>query len=329
MIWKVLPAAVAEPLASSLKTWKRSWTGCAVASVTGEPGAGKSRLCFEFAERWRARGVPVREAHGVSHGRLLPLLPVVELLRSYFDVTEHDAPRVARNKIAGALLLLDRTLEPVLPVVFELLGIGEGAPAAGAAPGERGERQLIDVVQRLIRGSAPCRSTQPSLVFVPRRRLPCVVVHDQRTAAGDRVHLPRAEPDDVAEPVVHPDLKRAANHSVRFAQHTVAKTSALDPFESEPRAPAERRVRATYFIGRLRDRPLLLGRQTIETLDLGEKLPLRRRHRGPGIGGGIVAFGAHDGCTEISTGTQTCPWIALPDEGGETVTTSALSIQSK
>src|SRR5262245_5266749 len=45
----------------------------AVVGVVGEPGAGKSRLCFEFTERWRARGVPVREAHGVSHGRLLPL----------------------------------------------------------------------------------------------------------------------------------------------------------------------------------------------------------------------------------------------------------------
>src|SRR5262249_17738346 len=104
-------------------------------------------------ERARARGVPVREAHGVSHGRLLPLLPVVELLRSYFDVTEHDPPRVARNKIAGALLLLDRTLEPALPAIFDLPGIGEAARAGASPPGEGREPQLLDVARRLIRGS--------------------------------------------------------------------------------------------------------------------------------------------------------------------------------
>ncbi|HWP66040.1 MAG TPA: adenylate/guanylate cyclase domain-containing protein, partial [Candidatus Limnocylindria bacterium] len=124
----------------------------AVVGVVGEPGAGKSRLCFEFVERARARGVPVREAHGVSHGRLLPLLPVVELLRDYFDVSEQDPPRVARNKIAGALLLLDRSLEPALPAVLDLLGIAD-AERTPAPSGERRERQLVDVARRLIQGT--------------------------------------------------------------------------------------------------------------------------------------------------------------------------------
>jgi class 3 adenylate cyclase len=48
-----------------------------VVGVVAPPGVGKSRLCFEFAERCRARGVPVYEARGVAHGRQIPLLPML------------------------------------------------------------------------------------------------------------------------------------------------------------------------------------------------------------------------------------------------------------
>src|SRR5205807_116671 len=40
-----------------------------VIGVVAEPGTGKSRLCHEFAERCRARGIAVHEAHGVAHGK--------------------------------------------------------------------------------------------------------------------------------------------------------------------------------------------------------------------------------------------------------------------
>ena len=46
-----------------------------VVGVVADPGLGKSRLCFEFVERCRARGITVYEAHGVSHGKLIPFLP--------------------------------------------------------------------------------------------------------------------------------------------------------------------------------------------------------------------------------------------------------------
>src|SRR5262245_59002613 len=57
-----------------------------VVGVVGEPGLGKSRLCFEFSERCRASGITAHEAHGVSHGKLTPFLPVLELFRSFFCI---------------------------------------------------------------------------------------------------------------------------------------------------------------------------------------------------------------------------------------------------
>jgi class 3 adenylate cyclase len=48
-----------------------------VVGIVADAGTGKSRLCYEFVERCRAREIPVYEAHGVSHGKLIPFLPVL------------------------------------------------------------------------------------------------------------------------------------------------------------------------------------------------------------------------------------------------------------
>ena len=85
-----------------------------VAGVVADPGVGKSRLCMEFTEHCRSRGIAVFEAHGVSHGKAIPLLPILELFRGYFGITEHDSDQAAREKIARRILLLDETLQDAL-----------------------------------------------------------------------------------------------------------------------------------------------------------------------------------------------------------------------
>src|SRR5262245_48320330 len=62
-----------------------------VVGIVGEPGVGKSRLCFEFLEHCRARGLAIFEAHGVPHAKALPLLPMLELFRTFFGSTEQDS----------------------------------------------------------------------------------------------------------------------------------------------------------------------------------------------------------------------------------------------
>jgi len=43
-----------------------------------------------------ARGISVRRTTGVSHGREVPLLPILSLLRDYFGITEGISPSQAR-----------------------------------------------------------------------------------------------------------------------------------------------------------------------------------------------------------------------------------------
>jgi class 3 adenylate cyclase/predicted ATPase len=120
-----------------------------VVGIVGEPGVGKSRLCFEFLERCRVRGLPIFEARGVAHGKSLPLLPMLELFRSFFGITEEDTDQAAREKIAGRYVLLDESLRELLPLVFDLLGVSDPErPAPPMEPDAR-QRQLVGIVKRV------------------------------------------------------------------------------------------------------------------------------------------------------------------------------------
>src|SRR5262249_34779720 len=118
------------------------------------PGVGKSRLCFESAERCRARGLPVYETRGVAHGKQIPLLPMLELFRAFFGITRRDAERVAREKIAGRLLLLEETLRDELPLVFDLLGVSDPEHPAPTMDPEALQRRLFAVPRRIVHAAA-------------------------------------------------------------------------------------------------------------------------------------------------------------------------------
>ncbi len=122
-----------------------------VVGVVAEAGTGKSRLCEEFVERCRDRGLAVRVGRGLAHGRLLALHPLIELLQEVFGLTDRDAPREARQKIAGALVLVDRRLQDSLGLFFDFLGVPDPErPAPVAEPADL-NRQLFAAIARLLR----------------------------------------------------------------------------------------------------------------------------------------------------------------------------------
>jgi class 3 adenylate cyclase/tetratricopeptide (TPR) repeat protein len=125
-----------------------------VVGVVGEAGVGKSRLCHEFVERCRRRGIPVYEAQCQAHGSAIPFLPVLQMMRSYFGIAEHDPDQQAREKIAGRLLLLDDAFAESLPLVFDFLGVADPhRPAPRMDPDAR-QRALLEMVKRLVHTSS-------------------------------------------------------------------------------------------------------------------------------------------------------------------------------
>ena len=94
-----------------------------VVAVVGEPGVGKSRLFWEFAHSHRTRGCLVLESASVSYGKATTYLPVIELLRGYFQIEPRDDTRKIREKVTGKLLSLDRALELIAPPMFSRLDV--------------------------------------------------------------------------------------------------------------------------------------------------------------------------------------------------------------
>ena len=122
-----------------------------VVGVVAGPGVGKSRLCFEFVERCRARGIFVNEGHCPPHGRVIPYLPVLELFRGYFRIIDQDTDEEARRKIAGTLLLLDEGFRETLPLVFEFLAVPDPERPAPKMDPEAKQQRLLGFLSEVVR----------------------------------------------------------------------------------------------------------------------------------------------------------------------------------
>jgi tetratricopeptide (TPR) repeat protein len=122
-----------------------------VVGVVAGPGVGKSRLCHEFAERCRARGIEVFSCHGLAHAQSVPFVPTLEILRSLFGITEGDDQAVARATIEQTVLELDGSLGDALPLLFDFLGVADPERPTPAMDPEARQRQLFGTLNRLRR----------------------------------------------------------------------------------------------------------------------------------------------------------------------------------
>jgi class 3 adenylate cyclase/tetratricopeptide (TPR) repeat protein len=124
-------------------------TGTAV-GVVAEPGIGKSRLYHEFAQRCRSEGFEVFEAQAQAHGKSIPFMPILQMLRSFYGIADQDPEQLAREKIAGRSLLLDPGFAEDLPLIFDFLGVPDPErPLPRLNPDAR-QRALADFLCRLV-----------------------------------------------------------------------------------------------------------------------------------------------------------------------------------
>jgi len=121
-----------------------------VVAVVGEPGVGKSRLFWELLHSHRVHGWLIVQSASVSYGKATAYLPVIELLRGYFEIDSRDDPRKIREKVTGKILTLAPALGPAVPALLALLDVPvEEATWQALDPLQR-RHQTLDAVKRLL-----------------------------------------------------------------------------------------------------------------------------------------------------------------------------------
>ena len=134
-----------------------------VVGIVGEPGVGKSRLCYELTQAQRLHGWLTLESSPIAYGKDTPYLPVIDLFKIYFQLDAGDEPKTIRDKVMDKFRLLDEGLMPTLPAVLALLDVPVEDPhwQALEAP-QRRQRTLEACTRLLLRAS----QAQPVLVVV-------------------------------------------------------------------------------------------------------------------------------------------------------------------
>jgi predicted ATPase/class 3 adenylate cyclase len=120
--------------------------------LKGEPGVGKTRLCYEFSRSSRLGGCLILKAAATSYGAAIPWLQLANLLREFFEIGD-DHPDQVRAKVITKLHDLEIELLPhLVPLLACLEAVSDDQEWGGLEPKARRARihdALVAVLKRL------------------------------------------------------------------------------------------------------------------------------------------------------------------------------------
>jgi tetratricopeptide (TPR) repeat protein len=94
-----------------------------VIGVMGEPGVGKSRLVSRFRESLPAEEYTCIEGGCIHFGDTIPYLPILDMLRNYFDISEDENETTIKKKINDRVTQLSGQLDHILSPLHEVLSL--------------------------------------------------------------------------------------------------------------------------------------------------------------------------------------------------------------
>jgi class 3 adenylate cyclase/tetratricopeptide (TPR) repeat protein/ribosomal protein L40E/energy-coupling factor transporter ATP-binding protein EcfA2 len=94
-----------------------------VVGIVGEPGVGKSRLLLQLRAVLTHGEYSYLEGECLHYGEAMAYLPIVNALRTYFDMEEGEPELLSRKKLKQNISQLDERLMAMLPPLQELLSL--------------------------------------------------------------------------------------------------------------------------------------------------------------------------------------------------------------
>jgi len=138
-----------------LDGFERSKSGRGQAfSIMSEAGVGKSRLLYEFRKAVASEDVTFLEGRCLSYSRGVAYHPVIDILKSNFDIQESDGDTEIREKVKRGLKIMGADEASTLPYFLELLSVKDsGIDKIPMSPEARKDR-IIEALRRIaLKGS--------------------------------------------------------------------------------------------------------------------------------------------------------------------------------
>jgi len=119
-------------------------------SIISEAGVGKSRLLYEFRKAVANENVTFMEGKCLSYSRNVPYQPVIDIVKSNFDIVEGDGDFEISEKVKRGLNLLKVDEATTLPYLLELLSVKDsGIDKILMSPEARKDR-TIEALKRIV-----------------------------------------------------------------------------------------------------------------------------------------------------------------------------------
>jgi class 3 adenylate cyclase/tetratricopeptide (TPR) repeat protein len=123
-------------------------------SIMGEAGVGKSRLLYEFRKAIGSEDVTFLEGKCLSYIRGVAYHPIIDILKSNFNIREGDEDYQIKDRVRQGLKQLGVDEASTLPYLLELLGVqGSGIDKIPLSPEGKKDRMMEAVKRISLKGS--------------------------------------------------------------------------------------------------------------------------------------------------------------------------------
>lgn len=113
-----------QELGILLRAFENAGSGTGqVIGLVGEAGVGKSRLLLEFRATLAGSDHAFLEGWCLHFGSAMPYLPILDILRSFFDIKEGAGEYSIKTEVAERVARLDNSLGHVVPPIQELFSL--------------------------------------------------------------------------------------------------------------------------------------------------------------------------------------------------------------
>jgi class 3 adenylate cyclase/tetratricopeptide (TPR) repeat protein/ribosomal protein L40E len=119
-------------------------------SIISEAGCGKSRLLYEFRKAVANEDVNFLEGKCLSYSRGVSYHPVIDILKSNFDIQEGEGDTEIREKVKRGLEIMKVDGPSTLPYLLELLLVKDsGIDKIPMSPEAKKDR-IIEAIKRIV-----------------------------------------------------------------------------------------------------------------------------------------------------------------------------------